>query len=705
MVRHEHRVGPDGLGHLQRHGDGPPPRLDRHDLPVLQAQPPRQDRVHLARRARGRLHQELDAARLRAAQVVEHAAPAGEVDRVLRVGHLEARPVRRRVEVEEAVGVVAAAVLEQPRRAGVVLRRARPENPHLVLHALPGDAGVVGRPARAGAPQLVEDLLVVAEGEQVPRAQAARQLQQDPRVRARVARRVHRGPDAAHPPLRGGRRALLLLVQRAGQHHVGVARRLAHEEVDHAQEIHPPDGLAQVVRVGVAHHRVAADVDQAAHLARVDRLEHLHRRLALVGELLVGDPPHAADVRAVLGVLDVAVAGQLVALVAVLAPALPVALPGDGAVAASGPADAARGQHQVDQAQHVLHALGVLFHAAGVQQEARPRRPPHARHLADQPRLHAADARGPLRRAPGHRRLQLLPSAAVVRHELVVHPVVGHQLVQQGLPQRAVRAGAKLHVQVGGARDGRHPGVHHDQPRAVVPRAPDVVRQRGEALAHVRPREQHHLRQRQVRVGVRGAVHAEGLLVAAAGRHHAEAAVVVQVGRPDGQAGELAHEVALLVGQRHAAHHAEGVAAVLLLDGAYPRRHQVQRLVPRGLAEAVVGADERVGQPVGMVRLHVALHPLGAEAPLVEGEVLPRLETDHLPVLHGQLDAALHPAEAAVGLHQLVRVGLGEPARHRRIRDVRPVPADVLLGGHVGLCHGRLLSRTCPAARASARGR
>jgi hypothetical protein len=72
-------------------------------------------------------------------------------------------------------------------------------------------------------------------------------------------------------------------------------------------------------------------------------------------------------VGAVLGVGDVAVAGELVALVAVLASALAVALSGDRGDTTAGFAELAGGEPEVDRGEHVVDALGLLLDATGVQ--------------------------------------------------------------------------------------------------------------------------------------------------------------------------------------------------------------------------------------------------------------------------------------------------------------------------------------------------
>ena len=72
---------------------------------------------------------------------------------------------------------------------------------------------------------------------------------------------------------------------------------------------------------------------------RLDLAEQLVAIDPGVRQLRLGDAPDVGDVPAVLGVLDVAAAGELVALLAVLAAALAVALAGDRRVAAARPAD------------------------------------------------------------------------------------------------------------------------------------------------------------------------------------------------------------------------------------------------------------------------------------------------------------------------------------------------------------------------------
>src|SRR5262249_4210664 len=155
-------------------------------------------------------------------------------------------------------------------------------------------------------------------------AEPARNLDKDLPVAAGVSRWSHGGVDLDDAPLDSGAGALVLLVQRSSQDDVGVLRALGEEEVDDRVGLEPIEGRAGEVRVRQRPRRVEADRQQALDLARVDRVHDLLRGDALAGDLVDVAAPDRGDVGAVLGVADVAVARQLVALVTLLAPALAV---------------------------------------------------------------------------------------------------------------------------------------------------------------------------------------------------------------------------------------------------------------------------------------------------------------------------------------------------------------------------------------------
>ena len=258
------------------------------------------------------------------------------------------------------------------------------------------------------------------------------------------------------------------------------------------------------------------------------------------------------------------------------------------------------------------------------------------------------------------------------------------ELVQHGAEQRRVRPGPHPEEQVGGAGQRHHPGILHDEPRSPVPGTPHVAGGDGERLGHVRPGHPHHVGERDVAPRVGGPVDAERLAVAGARRHHAVTAVVVEVRRLQRQARELADQIALLVGERNARQHGHGVVAVCGLDAADLADHPVEGVVPGDRAEPAGRGGvtlQGMQQPVGVAALEVALHALGAQLALVEGELVPGLEADHGVVADLELDPALLAAEAAVGADHVVGLDTGVPAAGRGPVEVRTVAGDELLLG------------------------
>ena len=155
-----------------------------------------------------------------------------------------------------------------------------------------------------------------------------------------------------------------------GKHDVGVPRRVVEEEIDGGVELELLQAARDERVVGQRDLRVEADRESALDLARVDLAEQLVGVDAGPGQVLFVDAPDAGDVAAMLRVADVAPAGQLIAFLPVLAPALSVGLADDGAVAALRFADSARREDQIDRAERVLDAVRVVLDAARVKQKA-----------------------------------------------------------------------------------------------------------------------------------------------------------------------------------------------------------------------------------------------------------------------------------------------------------------------------------------------
>src|SRR5260370_12118692 len=94
-----------------------------------------------------------------------------------------------------------------------------------------------------------------------------------------------------------------------------------------------------------------------------------------------------------------------------------------------------------------------------------------------------------------------------------------------------------------------------------------------------------------------------------------------------------------------------------------------------------------------MAALHVALHAFRTKHAAVEGEILPRLESDNAILADLELNAALLSTEAAVGFHQLFRsIGLVLPTAGRHIAEMRAVAAGQFVERERGFSHVRHLA-------------
>src|SRR5215475_2682366 len=81
--------------------------------------------------------------------------------------------------------------------------------------------------------------------------------------------------------------------------------------------------------------------------------------------------PDLRHMRTVFRVGDVAPAGELIALLPVLTPALAIGLSGNRRVAAAFSPEAPRGEHDIDGAEAVLHPVAVVLDTTRVHQKAR----------------------------------------------------------------------------------------------------------------------------------------------------------------------------------------------------------------------------------------------------------------------------------------------------------------------------------------------
>ena len=376
------------------------------------------------------------------------------------------------------------------------------------------------------------------------------------------------------------------------------------------------------------------DEEGAGPAGRPEPREQLDRRDPGAGQRVGVHAPDRRDVGARGGVGDHPVPGELVALQAVLAPALAVALAGERAVARADPAHEPEGEGEVDGRADAVGALGRLLHpAAGQHVGTTPT--VHRRGRGQQPRDRpqrvggdAAHGLGPLGPPARHRGPHGVP-AGRPRGEV---RLVTQALVDEDVGEREqhdeVGPGHRGEVDpravLGELRRGRETGVDEHQP-SPRPGAGEVLDERRHRGCGVRAHDEDGVGSPEV--GEREGeppVDPERAVGARCRRRHAEPAVVVDERRAQDDARELPERVGLLVGQAPTAEHRDGPAPGLLLEADEPAVDEVERLVPRGRLErgAPTAATherrrEAVGGPQDLRRAPALLaHP----AP-VRGEV------------------------------------------------------------------------------------
>ena len=236
--------------------------------------------------------------------------------------------------------------------------------------------------------------------------------------------------------------------------------------------------------------------------------------------------------------------------------------------------------------------------------------------------------------------------------------------MEHAVREGEVGAGHRLEVQgrAGGRRGA--PRVDDDVPGAPGPARVEELHGRRHGGSGVRADEQD-----RVGVGEVGeregqpAVDAERAVARGGRGRHAEPTVVVDHAGTQGNSGELAERIRLLVGQAAAAEAADPVGPVALLGVPDAGDDRAEGLVPGGRAEragAVAGdrSQQWAEQALRVVEEVGRVPALRAQAAEVGREVRLRLEGGR-PVAGGHADAALQRAVRAV--RQRRELGCGRP--------------------------------------------
>ena len=402
-------------------------------------------------------------------------------------------------------------------------------------------------------------------------------------------------------------------------------------------------------------------------------IEQLVRGQAGLRQLGRIDSPDACHVGTIGRIGQLAVAGQLVGLLPVLATALAVPLPGDGAVAGEGSARQPQRQRQVDEGLGGVGAAAVLLSTASGQDHRGVGLSQGVHGVDHGLHRHAGDPLHPIRPVGRDTGLDRREAAGASGHvRLVDQPFLDHQ-VQQTVGQCQVCAGHRLQVQARSLGGGGTARVNHDVGGTGCSPGVEVLHGRRHGGRRVGADEQDRPGLGQVRQGKgKSAVDAEGTVARGGGRAHAEPAVVVDHGGAQRDPGELAERVRLLVGQPATTEAADRVVAVPLLGGEDAAGDRVQCLVPGRRAQRAGpitgnGAQHRLQQSVRVVEQGGGAPALAAQPAAVGRELLLRTQRRRPPAC-GQHDAALQGAVRAV------RPGVGW--RHVAIVEVACYSAE-----------------------------
>ncbi len=399
-------------------------------------------------------------------------------------------------------------------------------------------------------------------------------------VHTPVGRRLHAAAQQ-HAALEVGHGALLFRPLGDRQHHVGLGRGLGQEQVRHHQEVEGAEPGAELVGRRRGDRDIGGEHQQAAY-GRAERRQQLGGGQAGARQVVGIDAPDRRDLGAMPGIVDLAIAGKLVGLLAVLAAALPVALPGQAAIAAARLAGLAQRQRQIDEGEHIVDAMALLLGAAPGEHHGGGRLPQDVGGLFDLARRHAGDpldAIGPIGRddaadrveTGGARRDEARRRSAGALIATCSSPLASAASVP-GVSCRCSEASFAVADRRGSTTMSLPPRRRCSSKYCISG---------GMVSAGIAADQKHRRGPRNVLQRERqAAIDPERTQPRRGGRRHAEAAVVVDVGGPQRDAGEFAQHVGLLVGEAAAAEHADRVGTRCRLDRTQVGGDAVERLVP-----------------------------------------------------------------------------------------------------------------------------
>src|SRR5207247_9740286 len=125
-----------------------------------------------------------------------------------------------------------------------------------------------------------------------------------------------------------------------------------------------------------------------------------------------------------------------------------------------------------------------------------------------------------------------------------------------------------------------------------------------------------------------------------------------RVARADINAGELAHEIALLIGHRGATVDCHGIPAMLGLNGSEAVGYRIECLIPAYTfqwAALATTAHQWISQAIRMIDRLIGCGSFGTKHTMVQREIFKRLYADNFLICNFEIHDALYNTITAMG--------------------------------------------------------